>query len=303
MTAGPRALRLGDVVDGIIRIYRRRPVLLLAISAVFQVPVLLVTVPLGARLAASMTRLLGFSPVDPPAVLPDSFPPFEPSVAADLAVSLGALIVVGMVVGALTTATLALAIAEVGSGRSATAIAMLGRTARRLPALLLGQILYLGAVGAVFVSGLLLVSVLIGLAPDPASGGALVFLGLIVLVGVLAVTVFLALRLGFWPQSVAVEGDAAFGALRRSWRVVSGSTWRVLGFAVALGLIDYLLTVLLSQLGGTIVNGVAGGTDVGVTARLAWNVIITVVVAPIVPVGMTLLFFDLRRGLGEAPLA
>jgi hypothetical protein len=301
MPSGARAAGLGDVVDAIIRLYRRRARLLLGICAAFEVPLFALGALLGARLVGAMTGLLGFSPLDPPLTLPDSFPPLDAALVADLLASFVALIVVGMVAGALTTATLALAVAEVGSGRSPTVLGTLGRFVRRLPALLLSQVLYLCAIGAVLFGGTLLVSVPIGLAPDPASGGILVFLGIVAFVGVLAVTTFLSLRLGFWPQIVALEDRAGVAALRRSWRLVAGSTWRVLGYAVLLGLADYTLALVLSQLGGMALDLAGPASAAAVALRLAWNVAVTIIVAPIVPVGMTLLFFELRRGHGEAP--
>jgi hypothetical protein len=154
----------------------------------------------------------------------------------------------------------------------------------------------------VLFGGTLLVSVLIGLAPDPASGGFLVFVGIVAFVGVLAVTAFLSLRLGFWPQIVALEGKTGIAALRRSWGLVAGSTWRVLGYVVVLGLADYTLALVLSQLGGIALELAAPASTAAVALGLAWNVAVTVIVAPIVPVGMTLLFFELRRRHGEAPL-
>jgi hypothetical protein len=300
-TPRPLGLRLGDAVAGIFRLYRRRPRLLLGISAIFEVPVLVLSVPLGPRLVASMTELLGFSPLDPPAVMPDHLPAFSPSAAADLAISLAVLIVVGMIVGALTAAAFTIALEQISAGRPATVTGTIRRLAPRMATLLAAQVGYLVAVGAVFVGGLVLVSSLIGLSPDPASGGALVFLGIVALVAVLALTIFLALRLGFWPQAASLEGVPALEALRRSWRLVSGSTWRVLGYAIALGLLDYLLTTLLAQLGSVVADLAALDIDAAATLLLAWNLVVTVIVAPVVPLGMTMLFFDLRRQSGGTP--
>jgi hypothetical protein len=211
------------------------------------------------------------------------------------------LVVVGMVVGALTAAAMAVALEEIAAGRPATVTGTIRRLAPRMPALLLGQAVYLVAVGASFVGGLVLASGLIGLSPDPASGGAIVFLGIVALVAVLALTIFLALRLGFWPQAAALQGAPAREALRYSWRLVSGSTWRVLGYAVALGLLDYLLTALLAQLGSLVVDVAVVDVDAAATLLLSWNLVVTVIVAPVVPLGMAMLFFDLRRRRGETP--
>jgi hypothetical protein len=302
VSGGTRTSGLGEIVDAIIRLYRRRGRLLLGICAAFEVPVFAVSALLGARLITAMTRLLGFWPLDPPTTLPDSYPPFDVALVADLMASFAGLIVVAMVAGAMTTAALALAISEVGVGRPTTVLGSLGPTLRRVPALLLSQVLYLCAIAVVLIGGTLIVSVPIGLAPDPASGGFLVFAGIVAFVGVLAITAFLSLRLGFWPQIVALEGKTGIAAMRRSWQVVAGSTWRVLGYLVVLGLADYTLALVLSQLGGIALDMAAPARGAAVALHVAWNVAVTVIVAPIVPVGMTLLFFELRRRHGEAPV-
>ena len=297
--------RFGQVLDAILRLYRWRGRLVLGLSAAFELPAFAISAVLGARMLADMTALLGFSPLDPPTTLPDAYPPLDGALLGDLLAALLGLVVVGIVAGTLVTAALGLAVADLGAGRSPTVLRTLGATMRRLPVLLTSEILYLGVVGGIFLGGMLLVSVPVALSPDPGSGGPLVFLGIVAFVGVMAATVFLALRLAFWPQAVAIEGTAPITGFRRSWHLATGSTWRVLGYAVALGLFGYMATLVLSQLGGIAIDlaGRAGAAPIAL--QLGWSIVVTVVVAPIAPLGMTLLYLDLRRvrgGPAQAPV-
>jgi hypothetical protein len=78
----------------------------------------------------------------------------------------------------------------------------------------------------------------------PAVAGAL-----LLVVGVLlALVVYLALFYGFWalaPPALLLENLSVVGALRRSWRLVRRSFWRVLGIML-------LTTVLVGFLSGVI---------------------------------------------------
>lgn len=296
--AGPvpgRPAGLSDVLDALLRLYRRRGRLLLGICAVVEIPVFLVSTALGTRLVTAMTSLLGFSPLDPPATMPTTFPPFDPAVVAQVLAIFGTLVVVGLVGGAVTTAGLALAVADVVGGRPPSIVGTLRRLLRLVSALIVGEAIFLFVVGGLLVGGSLLCAALLGLVPDPAAGGALVFLVIVIFVAVLATVAFLSLRLGFWPQVMALEGGSTPAALRRSWQLVTGSTWRVLGYTLVLVLADWTLTLLLSQF-GDVVLGLAGSSgSVVVAIGVAWNVALTILVAPILPVGLTLLFLDLRR--------
>jgi hypothetical protein len=293
--AAPGGARFPGVLDAILRLYRWRGRLLLGISIVFEVPAFAVSAFLGARMVADMTGLLGFSPLDPPATLPDTFPPLDPALMTNLTATLLGLVALGLVVGTLLTAALGLAVSEVVAGRPAGVLPILGRIARRMPALLVSEVLYLCLVGGVFLGGLVVASVPLALSPDPASGGPLVFVGIVFFVAVVVATVLIALRLAFWPQVVALEGLSGVAAFRRSWRLVTGSTWRVLGYAVALGLLGYMATLILSQLGGIAIDVAGRAGAPPVTLQIGWNVVVTVLVAPIAAAGMTLLFLDLRR--------
>jgi hypothetical protein len=66
-------------------------------------------------------------------------------------------------------------------------------------------------------------------------------------------------------------------------------------------MLDYLLTALLSRLGSAVLDLAVADPGAGATLLLGWRIVVTVVVAPVVPLGMTMLFLDLRRQRGDMP--
>lgn len=143
-----------------------------------------------------------------------------------------------------------------------------------------------------------------------AGGGPLVpgpgvFLALLLFVAAYAVLIFLSVRWSLVGPVIALEGRGALEALRRSWRLVSGSSWRVLGyqlaFAVTVGLIALVIgffiafiavvALLLTRAPMTMqtINFVMGPT----------SALLGAILLPIPAIGMTLLYLDLRFRKGE----
>ena len=299
-SALPRPMGLGDVVDGIIELYRTRARLVLGISAVLQGPVVIIDLILGAGMVDQLSMMVGFDVLDPPVPLPTSLPPLDPQAVWGFLGMAGAMVLIATVAGGLTTAALAVAIGEARLGRRPTLRGVFSRVLRRLGALVVTMLTVVGVITAGVVGGLLLVAAIVSLAPDPAAGGLPVFLGLVAAVGVVVLLTFLGLRWALWPQVVLLDGGAGITALGRSFRLVAGSTWRVLGYALAFGLATGILTQLLGQLGGIVVGLVTGPADTpGTLLRIMWAAAITIVMAPVVPAAMTLLYLDLRLRRGE----
>jgi hypothetical protein len=147
------------------------------------------------------------------------------------------------------------------------------------------------------------------LAPVGSAGlspGLGTFLGLIVLVALMAVMLFLTIRWSFTGQAVMVESAGPLIALRRSWHLVAGSGWRVLGYVLGFGLLVGLIAGLLGAVFALLVNPIrlVGLTQITIDAgRLAISTfiasVISSVVVPIPAIALTLLYFDLRFRKGE----
>lgn len=126
--------------------------------------------------------------------------------------------------------------------------------------------------------------------------GALLWVGLLAglafAVGLLLLVVpgiFFLLRFYFARIVVVVEGERGTQAMRRSWRLVKGSTWRVLGIILLVTLIAGVAQAILA-----VPFGIAGFFTQTPALNSVGNVIASVLVTPLVSLATVLLYFDLR---------
>ena len=294
---------LGQIVDAVIGLYRRRPGLLLGLCAVLQVPAAilagLILLPLPARLA----DMVGFDIFDPPATLDTTTVVPTPSLDQVMGI-MGPIwlsVLVTIVAGTLTTVAVAHAVMRLRLGQTATVRATFGAVLRRLGPILLALAAYtLALLGLVLLAFVAFV-VPLSLAPDAAAGGPLAFLAVLALAAVLVLTVFISIRWTFWQQAIILDGSGPLGSLGRSWRLVAGSTWRVIGYVVLFGLAAGILQGVLSQVGLIAVSAIAGlvPQQVELVLRFAVSSLATLLLAPVVPVAMTMLYLDIRVRRGE----
>lgn len=187
-------------------------------------------------------------------------------------------------------------------GSLAAAFGALGRLAV-LYGIIFLVILAVTLLGALIVALLFLASFIGGsLQPGP-----LVFGGLIVLVGFVVAIVFVTVRMVFAVPIVVIEGGSALQSVRRSWRLVRGATWRVLGYILLFGFLVGLPVALISGFASAVIGPGYSGSDSGLTYNttriLAESIISSLVVAvfaPISTIALTLLYFDLRWRNGES---
>ncbi len=197
------------------------------------------------------------------------------------------------------------------AGRRATVGEALRATLRRAPTLLGIALVFfvtmflLTLLGALAGAGLIVVSASGGqIQPGPA-----VFAGLLVIVAMVALVLFIAVRWAFAVQAAMLEGLSAVKSLGRSWRLVSGSSWRVLGysilFALLVGAIGTFVGALFASFTGSGMREIDGRVVFEPIAYLVASVIdglISISLAPISVIGLTLLYFDVRFRRGESPL-
>ena len=159
------------------------------------------------------------------------------------------------------------------------------------------------AVVMIALSGAIVVAILAAL----GGAGLGVFLALIVAVSLAALLILLTARWSLFTQSVMLDGTGAINGLGRSWRLVWGSTWRVLGYIIALALVA-LPASLLAGLVAIVVFG--AGFD-WTTMEPNWDPwasagqvlvsgVVLLLVQPLLTAVMTLLYYDLRLKQGEA---
>jgi hypothetical protein len=212
------------------------------------------------------------------------------------------------IAGSVTLGAVTYAAATTYSGGVATASDSIRRSLSRLPT-------YLGIflITLAITFTILMIGVLVGVAlffatasdgrPQP---GPLVFFGLIVFVAAFVALVFIVIRFAFNVTVLMLESTGAIDALRRSWRLASGSSWRVLGYLLVFGLIVGLAGGLISAgvnlaIQPVRATGLTTFTVDPIRLAIATFVsgLIEAVLMPIPAIGTMLLYFDLRWRRGE----
>ncbi|HWH24906.1 MAG TPA: hypothetical protein VNW68_08455 [Candidatus Limnocylindria bacterium] len=198
------------------------------------------------------------------------------------------------------------AIGQVYLERRPTIGGSIGQVVRRLVPLTAAWLL----IGAVML-GVLLAGVIAGAAMIATSdGGAGAFLGLLVVVSIVAVLIFLTVRWLLVPQTLMLEESSGVGALGRSWRLVAGSSWRVLGYLLLLMIMVGLIVAALGAVVG-LVFGLGTAMTPGnglplppsdpafVFSQTLLSGLLAAVFEPFLLAAFVLLYHDLRWRRGE----
>lgn len=118
---------------------------------------------------------------------------------------------------------------------------------------------------------------------------------LFVLVGALflALPLIVQVRMAFTTQAVMLEEQGAAASLDRSWKLTQQRMWPIVGFGVAIWLLELCLTRLPV---GAVVYGMSlAGVDAQLVQALqvALATIAQIVIVPFTLIAYTLMFFDL----------
>ncbi|HET8614892.1 MAG TPA: hypothetical protein VFL94_05140 [Actinomycetales bacterium] len=292
-----RPLGLGDLLDGAVQTMRQNPrvmlglsAALMAISAVLSSVFIVVGLP---RVAA------GFQGTD------DRLQADEiASVVGGGVMGFLLPFVVQTLMTIVLTGILIVAVSQAVLGRKPSAGEVWRRARPRLLALvglsLMSALVVLLAVLVPVVPGILLLAARIDV-----GGGLALALGVVAAI-VLSVLVYV--RLAFAAPALLLEQLGVGGALRRSWRLVTGSWWRAFGIlllgAIIAGAINGLVQLpfsLIGNLGGTLAGGdgeslgdVTTGMQIALVVSNIGSVLASTVTAPFTAALTALLYIDLR---------
>ena len=196
-----------------------------------------------------------------------------------------------------------------GGGQAPVGSSIRFAFSRLVTLLAVGLITFLATFGIIAIGATVATLVLLTMGSSgrllPGPG---VFLWLLIFVATFAIVLFLAVRWALVLPVLVVERLGAMDSLRRSWHLVSGSSWRVLGyllaFLVAVGLLSLIITLPASMIvtfaSFNATRSLSALTDPTWTAALTFvTTVVSVVLAPLVSVGMMLLYLDLRFRKGE----
>ncbi len=309
-----RPLGIGDLFDTIFRLYRNNFLVFIGIAALIQIPMILIQmaleVALGRQSTADLMQIINelpfFNPqTDSVTVLPIA----NPLLYYGLSFVLALLQII--VVQQLLNGAMANAIARRYLGQPVSVLEAYNFGARRLSALLIVGVLVAiltivvaVVLGGIYVGGLfLMVSVAATQSGAMAAVAAILALLLMLLLLIVAVIVFamIALRFLFVTQAVVLEDHGPLGALRRSWQLIRGSFWRVLGIVVLL-MILVQIVVWIPMMIMTMVLSFTFGNAADPLQNYLLRQSITVLtsyaaqilVLPVYLSAYTLLYYDLR---------
>jgi hypothetical protein len=269
-----RPMELGEILDGALTIYRRHFGLFMRLSIVLVwLPVAMV-VYLKVRFSGDLTAMLAL---------------FQDHMAEAILVGLLTLIV---------WITCALLL-QAGTIRIISD-SYLGHEPELGPALRLGGAkifpLLLVAVSKglilvlIYVLGALAIGlvVVVGRMVGPALSGLLAVVGFIGLVWLL---VYVACAYGVTTPTVVLENlGSSFDAFGRSWALTRGARLKVFGTAV----VAWLISQLLPQGVVGVVSAAIGPQSGAQSLLVVVSSLLGVVLAPILPCALTLLYYDLR---------
>ncbi|MFI9589257.1 glycerophosphoryl diester phosphodiesterase membrane domain-containing protein [Nonomuraea sp. NPDC052265] len=251
-----RPLGLGDILDGTIKLIRSNPKAVLGLSAVAA---LLGAVPLAVG-QALMLGSMGDA-LEDPETASAGFNGLYGVVAqyGGMLVSYAVQFVVVTVLTGVLTRILGRAV----FGGNITAAEAWHLSKSRLPALF-GVVGLMAAMMIVPMAVFLLVLAALAMNVSTSEGVGLMLgvMGLFVLVFI-PYYLFITTRFAFAAPAVVLEGRGPIDAMRRSWHLVTGDFWRVLGILLLTSLLVGVVSGVLSvpfTLGGTLIGMLGAGS-------------------------------------------
>lgn len=226
------------------------------------------------------------------AALPNGTPPPFPNGLQPWVLLLGAAAIATLLAGVVASGAIIHIADSIFRGRPTTMRAALGVALRRAPALVGAQLLIVLAAYGALLLGTVFGAVLM------AGGGIAVFFGLVVIVGAFAATLFLVVRWTLVAQAVVVEEVGPVDGLSRSWRLVAGSGWRVLGYVLVVGLMGLLFGLALTAVPQSIL-GLDPTRSMDIAIGTVFDGMAALLFTPVTPLVMLLLYYDLRFRASE----
>jgi glycerophosphoryl diester phosphodiesterase family protein len=294
----PRRRRtpVAEIFEETFRLYRQHFLLMVGIFAVFQVPFLLAIVPFEI-----WQIQWSFGPFDPNAPFGTPSASMPSMEQALLVLGAGLLLALAsLILGTFGGAAISYIAGRAKNGDRPSAREVF-LALRRLAAPILGYVAILVIGGLLLIVALIIVLTLVialavvGLGRSGA-GAVVLFLSVC---GVIAIALFLVavgVRISLAIPALVLERQRPMEALRRSWDLVRGSTWRTFGILVLAGFVVGLIGGLVSPI---FLPGILQGVLAGSPAAILFVTIVSgaaqILLGPILPALVTVLYFDYAR--------
>lgn len=286
-----RPLSLMEILDGSIATARRHPKVTFGLSA---------AVVAVATLVSLIVTVLSFSGSDvtdggmfgQTTVTGDELSGF----AGDAAASLGVTVVTSLVAQVILTGILTAVMGRAVLGRPVV-LGEVWREVRPRLRTLLGLTLSIALLALLALGLVVGLAVLVGWATATGLG---IFVGLLLGIGLVVLAVWFAISAGLAGPAIVLEKQSVRGGIRRSFRLVKGSFWRVFGVLALVQIVATLAGGLISVPFVVFASLIAGLTD-GSTYDLLPQLVSGIgqigsgcITYPIVAGATALLYVDLR---------
>ncbi|GIH63410.1 glycerophosphoryl diester phosphodiesterase membrane domain-containing protein [Microbispora siamensis] len=298
-----RPLTLGDILDGTIKLIRSNPKATLGLSAI---------VAAVTGIPAAIGQAISFGSVGDLMADPYATDVVNGPLAGVAAQYIGAIIsyIMTFVGTTILTGVLTRVLGRAVFGGRIT-VGEAWRLARsRVPALF-GLVLLQALI--LLLPLLALVAVLVSLAAanafdgtGNAGAGVAVLVVLLFFVAYVPYLLFFYTRLSLSAPTIVLEGRGVTDAMSRSWRLVKGDSWRVLGILLLTAILAAIISSVLAipfTFGGSLIGmlsgGTAGGTAIAALLLAVGQVIASMITYPFQAGVAGLLYAD-RRMRAEA---
>lgn len=278
-----RPMNMGDLLDATFALYRRNFALFAGIAAVLGVPQAIINIAI-ALVRPPVPR---FTTTTGTGALNYDFTGLGQSYAL-----LGAGGIVGFLFGLIVTGALARAIAARYMGEPMTikeAYASLG-IGTFVTLLIASLVLTVGGLIAFFLALGLVIAAAIVL--SNIIGPIAVLLGVLLGIGIVVGAIYLGVSFLFFPEVIVLERRGVFTCFSRSWRLVSGSWWRVFGIYIVLAILAGILTSVAGAAAAALLGFGSGG--LASAAGAAINSIASILIQPFQRGALVLLYYDMR---------
>lgn len=270
-----RPMGLADLLDASFALYRRDFALFAGISALLGVPESIISAFVTAVSHSTVTT----TNVSSTSNSSYSFNYF----------STGGGGLLSLIFGTLISGALAYAISRRYLGEKTTIEGAYLGVGRRGFLRLFGAVL-LGIVAGI---GIILVPLIVIIIGAVTGLAVVVAIGALLMVAAVVFDLVVFVHWIFAPQAIVIEGLGVVDGLRRSWRLVRGTAWRVVGVVLVISIMVSILTGIVAGILGAFL--LVGGHDRGVTFLVSLlAALVGVLVQPFQWTAYTLLYFDLR---------
>ena len=281
-----RPLGVGDVLDRTFTVYRSKPLVFIALSAIWYLVLVLSFIFLAVAVFAGALTAFAQQATNP-----------SPQLVGGVIVGTVGFVVVAVILAILLLAAQSAALVYAGARRYLAQEVTIGESFRA----------GLSAAGRLFLAGLVVFLAIAAFWLLVVAAAAIIaaivrapelivlVIGLAAIVAI-AGTFYLAASWLVAPVIVVVEKMGPLPALRRAWRLSDGNRWRIIGIQALLGILNLVLSALIGGVFGGLAAAGGESGQLGITTVLEnlLNFASTIIWAPVEWIAFTVLYYDLR---------